>query len=237
MRLFPAFLLILCLVFCSTACSPAPRDPFAYAAAPFSVTVEGTYLPANDPEGTPRPVAAMVTAGVPIGGDLALRDLTVTFTAPTSLRGVTVTAALSPAADGSYGRAVAFSYPSDYGEVRFTATGNELDGLLRFAEALLPVGDVAEVSPVAEDGSFTIVFLGDGKTDFRLELTALRDHPQKYDLGECEFHLAFLTDDYEAAHKLHEEMGCICFENPAMGIYFISDPDGYWLEIIPTRKG
>jgi len=27
-------------------------------------------------------------------------------------------------------------------------------------------------------------------------------------------------------------MGCICFENPAMGIYFISDPDGYWIEIL-----
>lgn len=156
MRLFPAFLLILCLVFCSTACSPAPRDPFAYAAAPFSVTVEGTYLPANDPEGTPRPVAAIVTAGAPVGGDPTLRDLTVTFTAPTSLRGVTVTAALSPAPDGTVARSVTFSYPSDYGEVRFTATESEVDGLLRFAEALLPVGDVAEVSPVAEDGSFTV---------------------------------------------------------------------------------
>ena len=31
-------------------------------------------------------------------------------------------------------------------------------------------------------------------------------------------------------------MGCICFENPAMGIYFISDPDGYWVEIIPAKK-
>lgn len=163
MRLFPAFLLILCLVFCSTACTPAPRDPFAYAATPFSVTVEGTYLPANDPEGTPRPVAAMVTAGAPVGGDPALRDLTVTFTAPPSLRGVTVTAALSPAPDGSYGRAVTFSYPSDYGEVNVTAKGDELDGLLRFADALLPIGDAVEVSPVAEDGSFTVTRrTGDG---------------------------------------------------------------------------
>ena len=87
----------------------------------------------------------------------------------------------------------------------------------------------------AADGSFAIVYLGDGKTDFRLELTWLRDHPQKYDLGECEFHLALRADDYEAAHKKHEEMGCICFENPAMGIYFVTDPDGYWIEIIPTR--
>ena len=40
------------------------------------------------------------------------------------------------------------------------------------------------------------------------------------------------ADDYEAAHARHQEMGCICFENPDMGIYFIEDPDGYWIEIV-----
>lgn len=88
----------------------------------------------------------------------------------------------------------------------------------------------------AQDGSFIIVYVGNEETDFELELTWLKDHPQNYNLGECEFHLAFRTDDFEAAHKKHEEMGCICFENPAMGIYFIQDPDGYWLEIVQTRK-
>ena len=82
---------------------------------------------------------------------------------------------------------------------------------------------------------FVIVYLGNESSDFELELTWLAGHPEKYDLGECEFHLAFRTDDYEAAHALHEQMGCICFENPAMGIYFITDPDGYWLEILPPR--
>ena len=88
----------------------------------------------------------------------------------------------------------------------------------------------------APDGSFIIVYVGSEESDFELELTWLKDHPQNYNLGECEFHLAFRTDDFEAAHKKHEEMGCICFENHAMGIYFIQDPDGYWLEIVPTRK-
>ena len=83
---------------------------------------------------------------------------------------------------------------------------------------------------------FIIVYVGNDQSDFELELTWLKDHPQAYDLGECEFHLAFRTDDFQAAHRLHEEMGCICFENPAMGIYFITDPDGYWLEIVPARK-
>ena len=110
----------------------------------------------------------------------------------------------------------------------FNFNVSNLDASLKFyAEAL----DLHEVRrKEAADGSYTIVFLGDGKTDFRLELTAL-----KYDLGECEFHLAMQAQDYDAAHKRHEELGCICFENPQMGIYFISDPDGYWIEIIPVR--
>mgnify|MGYP000901831003 FL=1 len=89
----------------------------------------------------------------------------------------------------------------------------------------------------AEDGSFIITYLGDnGGSDFELELTWLRDRTERYNLGDEEFHLALRVDDFEAAHALHEEMGCICFENPKMGIYFIKDPDGYWVEILPTRR-
>jgi lactoylglutathione lyase len=84
-------------------------------------------------------------------------------------------------------------------------------------------------------GSFEIAFLSDGESGFELELTWLKDRNEPYDLGDNEFHLAFRTDDFEAAYKKHGEMGCICYENPEMGIYFISDPDGYWLEIIPSN--
>ncbi|MDO5546990.1 MAG: VOC family protein [Eubacteriales bacterium] len=87
----------------------------------------------------------------------------------------------------------------------------------------------------AKDGSFIIVFLGDGETPHKLELTWLRDHPQAYNLGENEFHLALVTEDFDAAFAKHREMGCVCFENPAMGIYFINDPDNYWIEIIPAK--
>ena len=109
----------------------------------------------------------------------------------------------------------------------------DLEKSLAFYEKALGLKEVRRKTP--EDGSFIIVYVANEYADFELELTWLRDHPQKYDIGEEEFHLAFKVDDFEAAHKLHEEMGCICFENPAMGIYFIMDPDGYWLEIIPTR--
>ncbi|MDO4789229.1 MAG: VOC family protein [Johnsonella sp.] len=87
----------------------------------------------------------------------------------------------------------------------------------------------------AEDGSFILVYLGDKKTGFTLELTWLRDRKEAYNLGDLEFHLAMLAQDFEEAKRKHEEMGIICYENPEMGIYFISDPDGYWIEIIPER--
>jgi len=88
----------------------------------------------------------------------------------------------------------------------------------------------------AADGRFILVFLGDGKTAHRLELTWLRDRTQRYDLGDNEIHLAFTTPDYAGAKALHKKMGCVCFENEAMGIYFIEDPDGYWLEILPEKR-
>lgn len=87
----------------------------------------------------------------------------------------------------------------------------------------------------AEDGSYIIVYIGNDASDFEMELTWMKAYDRPYDLGDCEFHLAFQVDDFDAAHQLHQEMGCICFENPAMGIYFIADPDGYWLEIVPAK--
>ena len=110
----------------------------------------------------------------------------------------------------------------------------DLEASLKIYEEALGLTEQRRIE--AEDGSFIIAYLGNDTTDFLLELTWLKEHPEAYNLGECEFHLAFRTEDYEAAHALHEKMGCIVFENPAMGIYFITDPDGYWLEIVPAEK-
>ena len=107
----------------------------------------------------------------------------------------------------------------------------DLEKSIAFYEEALGLKVVKEFK--ASDGSFILAYLGDGETKHRLELTWLRDRKEAYSLGENEFHLAFETDDIKAAHEKHEKMGCICYENRAMGIYFISDPDGYWIEIIP----
>jgi len=87
-----------------------------------------------------------------------------------------------------------------------------------------------------EDKSFEIVYLTDEDNAHKLELTWLRDKEGSYNLGDNELHIAFVTEDFEEAHALHKEMGCICYENEKMGIYFINDPDGYWLEVMPKRK-
>ncbi len=110
----------------------------------------------------------------------------------------------------------------------------DLGKSLEFYEKALGLKESRRIVP--EDGSFIIVYLSDGRSGHLLELTWLRDWDRPYNLGDNEFHMAFRTEDFEAAHKLHEEMGCICYENPKMGIYFISDPDGYWSEILPVRR-
>lgn len=110
----------------------------------------------------------------------------------------------------------------------------DLDKSLNFYKQAL--GLVETRRKEAPDGSFILVFLGDETTPHKLELTWLRDRTEPYDLGDNEIHIAFTADDYEAAHALHKEMGCICYENERMGIYFIEDPDGYWVEILPQKR-
>ena len=109
----------------------------------------------------------------------------------------------------------------------------DLEKSLKFYDEALGLKPVREIKPA--DGSFHIVYLGDGLSDFTLELTYMTDRTEPYDLGEGEIHMGIVTDKYDEYHAKHKEMGVICFENEMLGVYFIEDPDGYWLEIIPAR--
>ena len=91
----------------------------------------------------------------------------------------------------------------------------DLDKSIAFYQEALGLHEVRRNE--AADGSYKIVYMGNEVSNFQLELTWMRDHPQKYDLGEC-------------------KMGCVCYGNEAMGVYFINDPDGYWLEVVPYRN-
>ena len=86
------------------------------------------------------------------------------------------------------------------------------------------------------DGEFKLVYLSDAFDTYRIELTWLKERDQPYNHGDNDLHLAFAVDDFEGAHEKHRQLDCICYENKEMGIYFIQDPDGYWLEIVPAKK-
>ena len=100
------------------------------------------------------------------------------------------------------------------------------------ALGLKPCGEIN-----GPEGAVKSVYLGNELSPFRLELTWLKDHPQPYNLGECEFHICLrVPGDYDATRTFHKEMGCVCYENHDMGLYFISDPDGYWIEVLPMKE-
>ena len=111
----------------------------------------------------------------------------------------------------------------------------DLDKSLKFYEEALGLKEVRRKE--AADGSFILVYLGDATTGYQLELTWLRDHAATpYELGENESHLCVrVAGDYEAVRAYHKELGCVCFENHEMGLYFINDPDDYWIEVLPLN--
>lgn len=126
-----------------------------------------------------------------------------------------------------------YSFHFDHYNINVADRQRSLD-FYHKALGLDPVGHID-----GPDGAFTIDYLGDHTTGFRLEITCLRDHPGPYELGENETHLALRLNpgqDYDEVREWHRRMGVICFENPAMGIYFIEDPDGYWIEILRAKS-
>lgn len=116
----------------------------------------------------------------------------------------------------------------------FNINVTDLERSIAFYEKALGLHEINRKE--AADGSFVLVYMGDGQTSFMLELTWLRDHDQPYELGENESHLCLRVEgDYDEARRFHKEMGCVCFENEAMGLYFINDPDDYWIEVLPVK--
>ncbi|MGI6754892.1 MAG: VOC family protein [Atopobiaceae bacterium] len=104
---------------------------------------------------------------------------------------------------------------------------------IAFYEQALGMHVAREVGP--DDGSWTNTFMENDEAPFQLELTWNRGRTVPYANGGKDTHIAFRVDDFEAAHALHKKMGVIVRENPRMGLYFIADPDGSWIEILPER--
>ena len=115
----------------------------------------------------------------------------------------------------------------------FNINVTDLEKSLFFYEKALGLKEIKRKE--AADGSFILVYLGDATgSNFLLELTWLRDHTNHYELGENESHLCIrIAGSCDQTRAYPREMGCICYENQEMGLYFVNDPDNYWIEILP----
>ena len=105
----------------------------------------------------------------------------------------------------------------------FNINVTDLEKSIDFYNKALGMVKCGEIMP--ENGDFKIVYLALPDDSFRLEL------------GDNESHLGIRVErDFDKMRDYHRSMGWVCYENPEMGIYFINDPDDYWIEILPPRK-
>lgn len=110
----------------------------------------------------------------------------------------------------------------------------DLGKSLEFYEKALGLKPVRRMGP--EDHSWENVFIANDAAGFQIELTWNDGRTEPYYNGGRDTHLCFTVPDIDAARALHEEMGCVCFVNERMGLYFIEDPDGCWIEIVPEGR-
>lgn len=108
----------------------------------------------------------------------------------------------------------------------------DLERSLKFYKEALGLEPVKTMHP--SDMEATLVFLSDGETPHQLEIGYVPGRKAPYTQGDNAFHIAFSVEDMEAAHALHEKMGVICRDPETEPVYFIQDPDGYQIEIIPA---
>jgi len=87
---------------------------------------------------------------------------------------------------------------------------------------------------------FTLVYLSDADKNFEIELTYNYDPEKPYELGNGFSHFALTVADLEGSHKAHKEAGYEITDLKGLPgskpmYYFVTDPDGYKIEIIRGR--
>ncbi|MBI9057225.1 MAG: VOC family protein [Labilibaculum sp.] len=87
------------------------------------------------------------------------------------------------------------------------------------------------------DYKFTLVYLSDENRNFEIELTYNYNTEKPYEMGNGFSHFALTVSDLEESYEFHKNMGLettdlkgLPGEKPKY--YFITDPDGYKIEII-----
>ena len=110
---------------------------------------------------------------------------------------------------------------------------SDLERSLKFYSEALDLKETRRL----EFEKFILVYLKDSfDSQHELELQWFKNRQTPYNLGENKFHLAFTVKDFNAAYERHKKMNCICKDVKDSGIYFIEDPDGYRLEVLPEDR-
>ena len=84
------------------------------------------------------------------------------------------------------------------------------------------------------DRGWELVFLGDSTTDYQLELCKETARTEPYALGDDTPHIGLVAQDFDNLKAKHQAAGMI-FDELNGTIYFIKDPDGHILEILPPK--
>ncbi|MEQ3337420.1 lactoylglutathione lyase [Clostridium butyricum] len=87
---------------------------------------------------------------------------------------------------------------------------------------------------------FTLVYLSDTPDGYELELTYNYDPEKPYDLGNGFSHVAIGADDIVSLREKHMEMGYEVTDLKGLPgepprYYFVTDPDGYKVEVIINK--
>lgn len=113
-----------------------------------------------------------------------------------------------------------------------------LEKSIRFYEEALGYREVRRMD--FPDHAFTLVYLEDPQTGIEIELTYNYDHGP-YERGTGYGHIAVEVEDLHGAYEKHKRMNCIADEITSLpdsdhAFYFISDPDGYQIEVMGPVK-
>lgn len=92
--------------------------------------------------------------------------------------------------------------------------------------------------------TFTLIYLRNSENDFEVELTVNHGQIEPYTHGSAYGHLAVCVDDIEAEHARVTQLGLAPAPvkqmqhngNPLAKFFFITDPDGYKIEVL-QRNG
>lgn len=101
-----------------------------------------------------------------------------------------------------------------------------------------------EIADRFEFDGFVLIYLRNAEADFEVELTVNKGAAEPYALGNGYGHFAFAVDDLEGEHARIRAAGyapndIVDFapsDTPLARFFFVSDPDGYKIEVL-QRQG